>query len=69
MALSKQPEKAKFVVAGIKSPGQRAGPEKVLGALERLLPQRPDAVKEAYSRGYTEGVADERRKTQPKESE
>jgi hypothetical protein len=28
------PRKAKFVVAGIKSPGQRAGPEKVLLAVE-----------------------------------
>ncbi len=26
--------KAKFVVAGIKSPGQRAGPEKILRAVE-----------------------------------
>jgi hypothetical protein len=42
-----------------------------LRALEQLLPQGPDAAKEAYSRGYTDGTADERRKTrteQPKEN-
>jgi hypothetical protein len=42
---------------------QRAVAEKVLRALERFLLRRPDAAKEAYWRGYAEGVADERRKT------
>jgi hypothetical protein len=42
----------------------------VLRAVERLLPRGPDAAKEAYARGYTDGAADERRKawTEPKEN-
>jgi hypothetical protein len=63
--------KAKFIVAGIKSPGQRAAAEKVLHAVERLLPQGSDERKEAYARGYTDGSTDERRKLrtkQPRES-
>ena len=62
--------KAKFVVAGIRRPGQRARAEKVLRTLERLLPQGPDAAKQAYSRGFTDGAVHERRKMrakQPKE--
>lgn len=61
--------KARFVVAGIKSASQRAAAQKVLRAVERLLPQGPDATKEAYARGYTDGAADERRKgwSKPKE--
>lgn len=55
--------KANFVLAGLKTAGQRAGAEKVLRALERLLPPRPDAAKEAYSRGYSDGAAAERRKS------
>jgi hypothetical protein len=43
--------RAKYVVAGIKSAGQRAAAEKVLRAVERLLPQGPDGLKEAYARG------------------
>jgi hypothetical protein len=55
--------KANVVLAAIKTAGQRAGAEKVLRPLERLLPQGPDAAKEAYSRGYTHGAAAERRKS------
>jgi hypothetical protein len=36
--------------------------EKVLRAIERLLQQEPDAVKEVYGRGYADGAADKRRK-------
>jgi hypothetical protein len=61
--------KAQLVVAGIKSASQRAAAEKVLRAVERLLPQGSEALKEAYGRGFTDGVVHERRKTrtQPKE--
>lgn len=55
--------KAKFAVAGIKNAGQRAAAQKVLRAVERLLPQGPDAAKEAYTRGFADGAADERRKS------
>ena len=55
-------QKAKFVVAGIKSAGQRAAALKVLRAVERLLPQADDARQEAYARGYQDGAAAERRK-------
>ena len=58
----KAARKANVVLAGLKTAGQRAGAEKVLRALERLLPQAPDATKEAYARGYTDGAAAERRK-------
>jgi len=54
--------KANLVVAGIKSASGRAAAQKMLRAVEKLLPQGPDAAKEAYARGYTEGVADERQK-------
>ncbi len=47
----------------IKSVSQRAAAHKVLRAVERLLPKAPDATKEAYARGYTDGVAAERSKS------
>jgi hypothetical protein len=62
--------KANFVVAGIKSPSQRAAAEKVLRAVKRLLPQGSNERQEAYARGFTDGAVQERRKhtRQPKEN-
>lgn len=61
--------RAQAVVAKIRSVAQRAAAEKPLRAIEKLLPQGLPAIKEAYSCGYTDGAADERRKgwTKPKE--
>jgi hypothetical protein len=61
--------KASIVVAGIKTASQNAAAQKVLRAIEGLLPKGPDATKEAYARGYTDGAADERRKTWTKPKE
>jgi flagellar biosynthesis/type III secretory pathway protein FliH len=54
--------RAKYVVAGIKSAGQRAAAEKVLRAIQRLLAHGDEARKEAYERGYKDGVTEQRRK-------
>ena len=48
--------RAAAAAAGIKSASQREGARKVLYAIERLLPDGREALKEAYSRGFNDGV-------------
>jgi flagellar biosynthesis/type III secretory pathway protein FliH len=49
--------RAQAVVARIRSAAQRAAAEKALRAIEKLLPQGQPAIKEAYTRGYSDGAA------------
>jgi len=63
--------KARFVVAGIKSASHRAAAQKVLRAVEKLLPQDGGARHQAYARGHQDGATNERRKmgaNQPKDN-
>jgi hypothetical protein len=48
--------RAKYVVAGIKSAGHRAAAEKVLRAVQRLLAKGDEVRREAYERGYKDGI-------------
>ena len=57
------------VVARIRTAAQRAAAEKTIRAIENLLPQWPDAAKQAYARGHTDGAAHERRKSWTKQPE
>ena len=51
------------------SAAQRAVAEKPLRAIEKLLPQGLPAIKEAYSRGFTDGAAHERWKSRTNQPE
>lgn len=58
--------RAAAAAAGIKSASQRDGARKVLYAIERLLPHGREAQKEAYSRGFNDGVETQLKRQQHK---
>jgi len=51
--------------AAIKGASQRTGAQKVLRAVEQLLPHGGAAQKEAYSQGFKDGVETQRKRQAP----
>jgi hypothetical protein len=58
--------RAAAAAAGIKGASHREAGVKVLRAVERLLPSANDARREAYSRGFNDGVETQRKRQQQK---